>query len=172
MNTDWIKHRKIVAAYYRSANAYSVLSRKKTMGHLGLCTLDMQILEHIMEYAEENHNMKWFAERLGISTSVLTNHINSMVKQGLVMKYHTSDNKKNIILQVTPKGCSEYEEYVKKIQHFFTPVFEQLSQLSEADLAVVEKALNIWADGHIAGVMEQDELILIPVEKDNETEQL
>lgn len=94
MNTAWIKHRAIIAAYYRSANAYSALSKRKTMSGMGLTPVDMQILELIVEHSDENHNMKWFATILGVNTSVFTNKVNELEKKGLIEKFHTSTNKK------------------------------------------------------------------------------
>ena len=152
MNTEWIKHRAVVAAYYRSANAYNVLSRKKNLSSKGLTPLEIQILEHITEHSGENRNMKWFAQCLVVSTSTFTNRVNELTKAGLVAKYFTEDNRKNIILRVTDKGNAAYDEYTAFVQQYFSPVFEELNKLSEEELAIVARALNNWADGHLGGI--------------------
>lgn len=160
LNTSWIKHRAIVAAYYRSANAYSALVKRRIMSGMGLTSLDMQILEMIVEHEGENRNMKWFAQSLGINTSVFTTKVNELESKGLVAKYHTADNLKNIILKVTEAGEAEYAQYVANVMPSFQPIFEQLDRLSEDDRRILERALTLWGDGHYSGLnKERPELI-------------
>lgn len=164
MNTAWIKHRAIIAAYYRSANAYSALSKKKNMSGMGLTHVDMQILELIVEHSDENHNMKWFATSLGVNTSVFTNKVNELEKKGLIEKFHTSTNKKNIILKVTETGEKEYAQYVSNVAPTFKPIFDNLDKISESDLKIIEKVLTSWGDGHLSGIT-KEKPDLIPLTK-------
>jgi len=165
MELQWIRHRNIVAAYYRSANAYSSLCRREFLSCASLTTAEVQIIEHIMEHAEENRNMKWFANRVGISTSAFTNYVNRLVKKGLVEKYHTSENKKDIILRVTELGIASYNDYSAVMEKIFDPLFDVMDRLSEEDCKVVEDMLELWADQHLMGTDKNRSFTLVPVEQ-------
>lgn len=162
MKTQWIRHRRIVAAYYRSANAYAALCKRENLSSAGMTSIEVQIIEHILEHAEENNNMKWYAGELGISTSAFTNYVNRLTHKGLVCKYHTTDNKKNIILRVTEEGIKAYEEYSAVMQGVFAPMFEIVDKMSDKDQLLVAELLNRWADQHILGTIDEKPLFLVP----------
>jgi len=165
MEIKWIKHRKVVAAYYRSANAYAAVCRRQNLSREGMSPVEVQIMEQIIEHSDENRNMKWYANQLGISTSAFTNHVNGLTRRGLVEKFHTTANRKDIILRLTDRGKAAYEEYSAVMQEIFAPMFEEMDKISEDDLEHVVKLLNIWADQQLIGTEKDKEFVLIPAKK-------
>ena len=61
---------------------------------------EVQIMEHIMEYADQHKNMKWYAEQLGLSQATHSKYVQRLVNKGLLEKYHKAGNRKDIILMV------------------------------------------------------------------------
>lgn len=167
MEIQWIKHRAIVAAYYRSANAYVALCRRENLSSAGMNPVEVQIIEHVIENADENHNMTWLADRLGISKSAFTNYVKHLCEKGLLEKYVTSENRKNIILKVTDAGLSAYNEYSTVMQEVFLPIFAEMDKLSEEAQAHVIDMLNAWADQHLIGTTKDKQFVLIPVDKNS-----
>lgn len=165
MKTEWIKHRRVIAAYYRSANEYAALCRIQNLSSAHLNPIEVQIIEQIIENSEENNNMKWYAQQIGISSSAFTNYVNVLVKKGLVEKYHTSDNRKNIIIKLTDAGLRAYEEYAASIAPMFTEIFEILDSMDGENIEKVIKLLNAWGDSQAAGTEKGREFVLIPIEK-------
>lgn len=165
MDTDWIKYRKIVAAYYRSANAYFSMCRRENLSSAGMSSIEVQIIEVILEHSEENNNMKWFADQIGISKSAFTNYVNRLTEKKLVEKYYAIDNHKNIILRVTEAGRAAYEEYATVIRSVFDPIFDVISEISEEDRELVAKLLNVWADQQLLNTVKERSFVLIPVER-------
>ena len=60
MKLDWMgPYRGIVGDFYRSANGYSQICKLELFGdQIKFSPYEVQIMEHIMEYAEERKNMK------------------------------------------------------------------------------------------------------------------
>ena len=149
MKLTWLKYREIVSAFYRSANTYVQLTRHKNLGgEIKLSTVEVQIIEHILEHSEECRNMKWYAEQIGLSPSSLTHYINALEDQGLIEKFHTADNKKDIILRVSEKGTLAYNDYVDNITPFFEDIFDLLDACTPEDRERFRIILETWANGH------------------------
>lgn len=165
MKTEWIKYRRIVAAYYRSANAYVALCRRENLSSAGMCPVEVQIIEQLIEHGDENRNMKWYAGELGISTSAFTNYVNRLTQKKLVEKYHTADNRKNIILRVTDAGLAAYEEYSEIMKDVFSPIFGAMDKMSEENQQYVVEMLDAWAAQHLIGTEKDKSFVLIPLNK-------
>lgn len=151
MQLDWLgSYRKIVADYYRSANGYSQICKTEMFGiKVKFSPYEVQIMEHILEHADENRNMKWYAEQLGLSQATYSKYVRKLVSKGLVEKYHTEDNQKNIILQVTDLGLREYEGYVRQIwEENFAKLFAYWDTLSPEQLEAVRMSFSIWSGFH------------------------
>ena len=86
-------------------------------------------------------------------------------KKGLVEKYHTSENKKDIILRVTELGIASYNDYSAVMEKIFDPLFDVMDRLSEEDCKVVEDMLELWADQHLMGTDKNRSFTLVPMEQ-------
>ena len=55
-----------------------------------------------------------------------------MVEKGLLEKYHTTDNKKNVIIRVSDLGRKEYEAYSRyAYKKWFEDLFAMLDEIPE-----------------------------------------
>ena len=151
MELDWLgKHRGIVGDFYRSANGYSQICKEEFLGEeVRFSPYEVQIMEHIMEHEQDNRNMKWFARELGLTQATYSRYVGKLVRKGLVEKYHTEDNRKNIILRVSDLGLKEYRLYAGHMKRVrFEPMLEYLDGLTPEQLEAVEKVMAFWGTFH------------------------
>ena len=151
MELDWLgRHRAVVGDFYRSANGYSQLCKEEFLGvEVRFSPYEVQIMENIMEHEQDNRNMKWFARQLGLTQATYSRYVGRLVRKGLVEKYHTEDNRKNIILRVSPLGQEEYGHYVRYMRRYrFGPMLEYLDSLTPEQLEAVEKVMAFWGSFH------------------------
>ena len=151
MKLEWMgQYRDIIGNFYRSANGYSQICKTELFGDpVRFSPYEVQIMEHILEYADQNKNMKWYASRLGLSQATYSKYVRKLVDKGLLEKYHTSENRKNIILKVSDLGLREYEEYTTFAeQNMFHVLFDMLDSLNPEELAAVRKAFDVFGRMH------------------------
>lgn len=87
----------------------------------------LQVLEYILENEERQENMAAVAARLGLLPSAFSKNVNRMTDKGLLEKYHTTDNKKNIIIKVSDLGREVYLQYAQYVyDHGFGQAFRLL----------------------------------------------
>ena len=159
MELNWLgKHRKIVSHFYRSANGYSQICKMEIFGDkVKFSPYEVQIMEHIMEYAEQNKNMKWYAQQLGLTQATYSRYVKALVEKGLVEKYRTENNQKNIILRVSPLGMEEYKRYAVQMKnaHFYK-LLDYLDTLTPEQWEAVDMAFSIWGGFHNEMVAEEN----------------
>lgn len=151
MKLKWMgPYRDMIGDFYRSANGYSQLCKTEMFGDpVRFSPYEVQIMEHILEYADQHKNMKWYAERLGLSQATYSKYVRKLVDKGLVEKYHASGNKKDVILMVSPLGLEEYRAYaVLAEQRWFHELFAFLDGVSEQELETVKKVFSIFGHWH------------------------
>jgi len=151
MKLEWMgRYREIIGNFYRSANGYSQICKSEMFGGPVLFSpYEVQIMEHIMEHADEHRNMKWYASRLGLSQGTYSKYVQKLVKKGLLEKYHTSENKKDIILMVSPLGLEEYKAYAAIAEtQLFHELFSYLDSVSEAEFETVNKVFTLLGRMH------------------------
>ncbi|MBR0207545.1 MAG: MarR family transcriptional regulator [Oscillospiraceae bacterium] len=151
MKLEWMgPYREIIGDFYRSANGYSQICKTEMFGEpVPFSPYEVQIMEHILEHADQHRNMKWYASRLGLSQATYSKYVRKLVDKGLVEKYHTAGNRKDIILQVSPLGLKEYEAYAEQArERWFHELFELLDHVGEKELEAVKKAFAIFGSWH------------------------
>ena len=167
MKLEWMgPYREIIGDFYRSANGYSQICKTEMFGEpVSFSPYEVQIMEHILEYADQHKNMKWYASRLGLSQATYSKYVRRLVDKGLVEKYHAAGNKKNVILMVSPLGLKEYREYAALAkERWFQELFELLDHVSPQELETVKKVFSIFGHWHAekaADDVEASELIRI-----------
>ena len=151
MKLEWMgPYREIIGDFYRSANGYSQICKSEMFGDpVRFSPYEVQIMEHIMEFADERRNMKWYADRLGLSQATYSKYVRKLVDKGLLERYHTATNRKDIILVVSPLGLKEYKEYsVYARERWFHELFSLLDSVSPEELEIVKKAFAIFGRWH------------------------
>lgn len=113
MKLEWMgRYRALVEAMIGMGNAYSQVSKNEIFGdEVKLNSVQLQVMEYILENEEMNQNMSQIAARLSISQSNFSKITNQLVKKGILEKFHTRSNSKNVIIKVTDKGREFYNEY-------------------------------------------------------------
>lgn len=150
MNTKWLgKHRDFIGCLIKYANnyaqAYSIMNFHKTSVPCSLAQI--QVIEYIIENEEKNQKMVEVAKRLGVSASAFSKNIKKLVEKGLLEKYKTTENKKEIIVKASPLGHQVYEEYVSLLyERRFRHTFELLDTVPQNYLDIVAEALNFNAE--------------------------
>ena len=160
MKLEWMEpYRDIIGNFYRSANGYSQICKNEIFGEpVQFSPYEVQIIEHILEHADEHRNMKWYASRLGLSQATYSKYVQKLVDKGLVEKYHTSGNKKDIILMVSPLGLKEYQGYsIIAESLLFRDLFSYLGSLGEKELEVVNRVFSLFGRMHGEKQAQSDE---------------
>ena len=154
MKLEWMgEYRDIIGDFYRSANGYSQICKEELFGdRIRFSPYEVQILEHVMEHADEHRNMKWYAEQLGLSQATYSKYVRKLVEKGLLEKYHTEGNRKDIILMVSPLGLEEYERYARRMKEsVFRELFDLLDSLSPEEQEAVRRVFSVWGRWHKEG---------------------
>jgi len=169
MNLDWLgKYRRFVGSLYRSANAYSQLCKKETLGDsVKISPYEVQIMECIMENENQYRNMKWYAQQLGLSPSTYSKYVKKLVEKKMLEKYHVVGNKKDIILQVSELGLEEYQKYADHaLKKWFSPLFEKLDELPPEQIEKMREILELWASWHTE-LVEIENIELMRIEQNS-----
>lgn len=151
MKLEWMEpYRDIIGNFYRSANGYSQICKSEIFGaSVPFSPYEVQILEHILEHADQHRNMKWYASRLGLSQATYSKYVQKLVDKGLVEKYHTSGNRKDIILMVSPLGLEEYRAYTEMARSLlFGDLFRYLDSLGPEELGTVKQVFGLFGRMH------------------------
>jgi len=97
-----------------------------------------QTLECIIEYEDENKNMVFMANQLGLSKSTFSKYVKVLVDNGLVDRYQHTDNRKDIVLKSTKKGHKFYQMRSKIIlEEGWKEPFAVLDKLSDENMAII-----------------------------------
>lgn len=128
MQLEWMgKYRDLMEKLIQYGNAYAQnYNREMDLGDgLRFTPAQLQALEYILENEEANQNMAQIAARLGISPSSFSKNVAKLVEKGYLEKYHTSSNRKDVIIRVSPRGREAYGRYIQTLM----PIFQQLAVL-------------------------------------------
>ncbi len=151
MKLEWMgPYRELIGDFYRSANGYSQICKTEMFGDpVPFSPYEVQIMEHILEYADEHRNMKWYASRLGLSQATFSKTVQKLVDKGLVEKYHARGNRKDIILMLSPLAIREYEEYARVArENWFQELFDLLDRAGPGERETVRQVFSILGRWH------------------------
>lgn len=167
MKLEWMgEYRELIAALFRFGNAYSQIAKQPTVGvKVRFGPYEVQIMEHILEYGDQNKNMIWYANKLGIQRSTFSKCIKKLTDKGLIEKYRLVNNKKNVILRVSPLGMEEYTKYIDVAKKtWFDEFFQILSSMNPESVRDIKYVLDRWGDWCSVLSDEHEETGLIKIE--------
>lgn len=169
MSLGWMgKNRVFVEKLVKFGNAYANSYKKEYPYNTSFqfSAAQIQVLEYILENEDKNQNMLEIANRLGISKSAFSKNVKKMVDKGLLEKYHTSENKKNIIIKATQAGKEVYEQYAKyAYEKSFKEIFSLLDEIPEQYVEKMEEILDIAATATSEKAKQEKEVTLIRIEE-------
>jgi DNA-binding MarR family transcriptional regulator len=102
-----------------------------------------QALECIIEYEDENRNMFFMANQIGVPKSTFSKNVKLLVGLGLVDRYQQSDNRKDIILKPSDKGREFYKTHSEILfEKGWKIPFSVLDRLSDENMATMEEFMS------------------------------
>ncbi len=165
MGSEWMgRYRRLVSAIVVQGNEYS---RQQTMKHqisgdLYLTAMEWQILEYTIEHENDSKNMNSIAESLGIPQSTFSKTIKMLCDLGLVDKYQSTRNKKNIILRPTDYAKTVYEENAERLnRNLFHSFFDILKDVDDGNIEVFTRAMESLCQNLTREGKELEELVRI-----------
>ena len=165
MELKWMgRYRELMAALVFHVNMASRAYRSVNhiVDDIYLSPHEWQVLEFLVEHDQEKTNMIQISNNLGIPQSSFSKITKTLCEKGLVQRFQSSLNRKDILLRPTEKGINAYFDRVERVSAVrFAPMFEALNQLSDEDVKAITKALRTF-NGYDENLVE--ELHPIPFE--------
>ena len=146
MSSEWMgRYRPLVAALVRHGNIAinGLKHRGEPLPGVKLSATEWQVMETVIEHQLEVTNMNRLAERIGLPQSTFSKVVSYLCGQGLVEKYQTATNRKNVILKPTELALQVYEAHSKVLEEqMFRGFFRDLDGLDDDALDTVIRALE------------------------------
>jgi len=140
MKLEWMgRYRELIGLLKRYVNVFYHFGNKVAVEKgLMLTSQQFQTLEYVIEYEDENKNMVFMANKIGIKKSTFSKFVKILVDYGLVERYQQKGNRKDIILKPSEKGRVFYKNHSQIIlESAWKEAFAVLDKLSDESLAIV-----------------------------------
>lgn len=165
MSLEWMgRYRELIEQLQRFGNRYAVQYNREICCGPELClsTAQLQILGYLLENEEKNLKMAQVAQALDILQSTFSKCISRMVEKGLVEKYHTSQNRKDVIIRASARGREAWLHYGLGLYTAYQQFFSALEGVPDEMLRQFSFALSglLSAD---ASKEEKPEGTLVPI---------
>ncbi|HIU03350.1 MAG TPA: winged helix-turn-helix transcriptional regulator [Candidatus Onthocola gallistercoris] len=168
MKLEWLgEYREFTEKLIKFGNAYAAMYKNENdyACEVKFSSTQLQVMEYILENEERHQNMAEMASRLAMSPSAFSKNVTKMVAKGMLEKYHTSRNKKDVIVQVTEFGRKAYREYVACVYEVsFKDMFKIMDNIPKEYIDMFCQVLDIAATRWGTGRHELPEEILIKIE--------
>lgn len=129
-----------------------------------LTIAEVQTLEYLIGNDGRHEKMAEIAVRMGVSPSTFSQNVKKMVKMGLLEKYHTATNKKNIIVRASNLGKEVFKRYCEWInKQQFDDFFAVLNEIPPEYIRTMCHAIDIL-NRPITEVRRETPDVLIPIE--------
>jgi len=150
MKLEWLgEYRDFTEKLIKFGNAYAGMYQIERYYGMDVqfSPAELQALEYILETEDKNQNMAEIAARLGVPPSTFSRNVKKMMGKGLLEKYHTASNRKNIIIRVSPLGRKAYETYSSFVYKYrFQPIFQMLDGVDKEALNQIVQVIDLWAE--------------------------
>ena len=172
MKLEWMgQHRSAVEALIRCGNSYAqgVNLRGLMTDKVDISAAELQVMEYILENEERRENMSQVAARLDISQSSFSKLVSELVRLGLLEKFRTANNRKNVIIQPTDFAREVYRQYAIDAKRNWQPIFDELDRMGPEAEAGFIRLLDVFSSSMHAAreallQKEAEEIELIPLE--------
>lgn len=168
MQLNWMgKYRNFLEQLIRFGNLYAQAYKVEDSytESTSFSPAQIQIMECILENEDNNLKMAEIASNLGITPSSFSKNIKKMTEKGLLEKYHTNHNKKDVIIRVSPFGRKLYEDYVRfAYDRAYKEIFQILDQIPAEYIEQFTRILEISADQTQLDKLSEKEIILTRIE--------
>jgi len=145
MKLEWMgRNREFVRLLFKYQNLFSHYDKKiPSNSGISLNAQQWQTLECIIEHEDENRNMFFMANQIGLPKSTFSKNVKLLVDSGLVDRYQQSGNRKDIILKPSDKGSEYYRIHSEIIfERMWNIPFSVLDKLSDENLFLMEEFMS------------------------------
>ena len=145
MVLEWMgRNRKVIKLLMKYMNIFSHYDKKiPSNSNISLNAQQWQTLECIIEFEDENRNMFFMANQIGVPKSTFSKNVKLLVDFGLVDRYRQSDNRKDIILKPSDKGRKYYKTHSEIVfKKGWKIPFSVLDKLSDENMTVIEEFMS------------------------------
>lgn len=166
MKLEWMgKHRELVEKVIRYGNRYALVYRRPMpiTDEVALSSLEVQVLEYLLENEELKLNMAGIARRLGVSGSAFTKCAAKLAGMGLLEKYHRDGNKKDVIVLVSDYGKQVYGAYVQQYTGWIEVVNQMLEGTPEKYISRFARVMDYVSRMNTVDRAAEGEQDLIPL---------
>lgn len=143
------RYRPLVAALVQHVNTVSKASPPLHIYEdIYLAPNEWQVLEYIVEHREDDEHMNNMIHALAIPQSSFSRIQKKLNAMGLIERFQTSDNRKNIILKPTSLAIRAHEYHTQEMfRKLFKPFFDELEAFSDEDIRRFTHALETLSAG-------------------------
>ncbi|MBR3237845.1 MAG: winged helix DNA-binding protein [Oscillospiraceae bacterium] len=148
--TEWMgRYRPLISALVQHVNTVSKGSQALHIYQdLYLVPHEWQVLEYIVEHRDDDECMNNMIQSLAIPQSSFSRIQKKLHSMGLIERYQTRENRKNIILKPTELAITAYRYHSQQMyRKLFKPFFDELEGFSDEELARFVHALEILSAG-------------------------
>lgn len=132
MNKLSKEHTLFIKKSLKCLNLYSSLQTSPlNFNGYEFSLVDIQIMSALYPNKENQYNMITISNELGIAPSTFSKSVSKLTKLGLMEKYHKKNNKKNVIVWLSPQGEEFFHEIFCRYE---TPLNHLIQTLNEDPL--------------------------------------
>ena len=155
MKLEWMReYRDVVEQLIKYCNVYAAAYKKEGIPgtDIPISYAQIQVIEYLLENEELHQNN-------------FSKLVNKLEQKQLLDKFHTADNRKEVIIQVTEYGRRVYQEYSDYIyREHFSKMFEAAKDIPKECLPLIADMLG--APYKNANCKKKETPVLIPIHKD------
>ena len=145
MDMNWMgRYRTLVMALVQHSNITmrGVGIKDRITDDIWLNAHEWQVLEYIIEHTEDDAYMNRMSEVLGLPQSSFSRSVSLLSSYGLVEKYQTESNRKNVLLRPTEKGIQVYKDKYSQLDNeLFADFFKSLDGFDDETIKRFSEAL-------------------------------
>lgn len=145
MSLEWMgRYRELIEQLQRFGNRYAVqYNREVSCGpDLSLSPAQLQVLGYLLENEGKHLKMAQVAQALDILQSTFSKCISRMTEKGLIEKYHTSQNRKDVIIRASARGREAWLHYSLGLYAAYQQFFSALEGVPDDALRQFSFALS------------------------------
>ena len=150
MKLEWMgRYREFIGLLMKYVNLFTHFGNQALADKSGikLNSQQYQTLQCIVEYENENKNMVFMANKIGLTKSTFSKFVKVLVDHGLVERYQQKGNRKEIILKPSEKGRIFYKNRSQIIMKTaWKEAFSVLDKLSDENLAIIVDFMSKMID--------------------------
>lgn len=122
---------------FRDINEIEQKAIRKNKAYSNMTTNDMHVIEAIG--VGTGKNMSAIAKTLNVTMGTLTISVNALVKKGYVDRVRSEEDRRVVLVSLTPQGVKAYNHHKKFHDEMIQAVTENLD---EKEQEVLQKALE------------------------------